>query len=203
VSTPPPATPVAPGHLLDLHGRCLDQSERLIASVRPEQAALPTPCTDYDVRSLVGHMIFAARRVAAAGARRPIATEATSIDELPAADWAAAFGSAASDARSAWGGEGALDGNIELPFGTFPAAVVVQIYTIEQGTHAWDLATAIGARQQLDEALGEAVLPLALSAIRPEYRGGPPMPFGPELEADPGARAYDRLAAFMGRRPGA
>jgi uncharacterized protein (TIGR03086 family) len=198
-----PTTPADADQLLDLHNRCLDQSHRLIAMVQPQQENLPTPCTEYDVRTLVDHMIFAARRVAAAGARLPIATEATGVDEVLASDWASAFATAASDARSAWSQPGALDGEIALPFGTFPAAMVVQIYTIEQATHAWDLATAVGAAAQLDAGVGDAVLPLAQAAIRPEYRSHSPMPFGPEVPSEPGASAYDRLAAFMGRHPGA
>src|SRR5665647_2057134 len=41
----------------------MDQAGDLIASVRLEQATLPTPCDDYDVNQLIGHMQAVLRRI--------------------------------------------------------------------------------------------------------------------------------------------
>ena len=38
-----------------------------IASVDPVQLGHPTPCTEFAVRDLLGHMVFVLRRVAAVG----------------------------------------------------------------------------------------------------------------------------------------
>ena len=187
-------------HIVDLLDRAFAQSERLIAGVRPEQGTLPTPCDLFDVRTLVGHMVFAAERVAGAGRRQALAAEGPAVAEAADAEAAAAFASAAAEALDAWRRPGALDGEIVLPFGTFPATVVARIYVLEQVTHAWDLASAIGAQAQLDQELAAAALPMAAEVIRPEYRGPEPMPFAAEVGVSLTASAADRLAAFMGRR---
>jgi uncharacterized protein (TIGR03086 family) len=177
-----------------------EHSRRVIGLATPEQSDLPTPCTLFDVGQLVGHMIFAAQRVGAAG-RRGDMSEQGEVPSLKPADWEPVFAEAADDALAAWSAPTALEGDIVLPFGTFPAAVVAKMYILEQATHAWDLATAIGAGDSLDDSLAESALPFAQEIVVAEFRGDEPMPFGAEVQPEPGARPYDRLAAFMGRRP--
>jgi uncharacterized protein (TIGR03086 family) len=178
-----------------------DQSAAVIGAVRPDQMALITPCERFDVRTLVGHLLFAARRIAAAGARSPLPEGGPAVTGLADDAWAGAFRSTAAEAMAAWGEPGALDGDIALPFGTFPAGVVAQIYAMEQAAHAWDLARATQSGVQLDQALAEAVLPLAEELVTPEVRGPDPLPFGPPVVAAAERSPADRLAAHLGRHP--
>ena len=41
----------------------LDQAGSLIAAVQPDQAHLPTPCDEYDVSQLIGHLQAVVRRI--------------------------------------------------------------------------------------------------------------------------------------------
>lgn len=199
-----PATAPSPSatELVDLLERTFDQSRRVIEAVRPEQASAATPCAAFDVRALVNHMLFAAERIGVAGRRQPVPDQGPAQADCPDDRWVPTFRRVAADAVSAWSAPRAFDGDIVLPFGTFPATTVATIYIVEQATHAGDLAQAVGARRLLDPALAEAALPLAVAVIRPEYRGDEPMPFGAEVTVADDAPAIDRLAAFMGRRPG-
>ena len=43
---------------LALRSRALDQTGAIVARVRPEQAAMPTPCRSWDVRALVNHVVY-------------------------------------------------------------------------------------------------------------------------------------------------
>src|SRR5256885_13190920 len=43
--------------VLELLERALNQTAAVIARIRPGQAALPTPCTDWDVEDLVRHLV--------------------------------------------------------------------------------------------------------------------------------------------------
>lgn len=208
--TPPAADQAAspsgapsPDVLLDLLQRTFDQSCRVIDSVGADQVGLPTPCPAFDVAALVGHMRFAAERIGGAGRRQELAEAPPEATAVPFGRWGADFTEVAAAALDAWRAPGAFDGDIVLPFGTFPAFVVAGIYVVEQATHAWDLARAVGAEGRLDQDLAEAVLPLAHMIISPDIRGDEPMPFGAEVAVDAAAAATDRLAGFMGRRPSA
>ena len=184
-----------------LLARALDQSADAIARVTPEQLALPTPCTAFDVRELVGHMLFAARRTALAGRRAEISQDGPAVVDAADDNRAEAFADTAADAVGAWEGPEALRGDIALPFGTFPAPVVAWIYTLEQVTHAWDLTVATGSAAPLDDELAEVVLAVGQDLVRPEFRGGEDMPFGPVVDVPADAPPYARLAGFLGRQP--
>jgi uncharacterized protein (TIGR03086 family) len=177
-----------------------EQSIHLVGAVAPDQFGDPTPCTDFDVRALIGHMAFAASRIAAAGRRTTVPDDGPAITGVSDSDWPDVFEKIARDAIEAWSDDAALDGEIELPFGSFPAAVVPMIYAQEQVTHGWDLAVATGQVPKLDPALAEAVLPLVQQFVPPDMRGGE-MPFGAIIEVPPTASVYDRLAGYLGRQP--
>lgn len=65
----------------------------VIAAVRPDQLALPTPCAAFDVRALVEHLLAVPRRVAQVGRGGPLTVpdRITGVDE---GDWARAWGDA-------------------------------------------------------------------------------------------------------------
>jgi uncharacterized protein (TIGR03086 family) len=192
------APPSDPRPLLE---RSFAQSAEVIRGVRSDQMTLPTPCESFDVRTLIGHMLFAARRIAAAGNRAPIPEDGPAVTGLADAAWIGAFEETAAAALAAWAVPGALEGDIVLPFGTFPAPVVGMLYVMEQVTHAWDLARATGSAVGLDQELAGAVLPLAEQLVTPDIRGPEPLPFGSLVEVPADAPAYDRLVAQLGRRP--
>jgi uncharacterized protein (TIGR03086 family) len=89
---------------------------------------------------------------------------------------------------------------LRLPFGEFPGTVLVSLATMEQFTHGWDLARAIGQSADLDPGLAAGLLSQARLAITDAYRGpdGQAL-FGPAREAPAGAGPADQLAAFLGR----
>ncbi len=176
-----------------------EQSIRLVEAVGPDQFGDPTPCTDFDVRTLIGHMAFAASRIAAAGRRAALPDDGPAITGVSDSDWPVVFENMARDAIEAWAGDAALEGEIELPFGTFAAAVVAMIYVQEQVTHGWDLAVATGQVAKLDPALAEAVLPVVQQMVPADGRGGD-MPFEAVVEVPTTASVYDRLAAYLGRQ---
>ena len=186
--------------LADL-SQVLDLAGSLIENVRPEQAALPTPCRSWDVRALVTHMVSGTRRfAAAAGGGRPDwdAPEADIGD-----DWAGAFRAGAAGLQAAWQRAGDLSEEIDLPIGRVPKSFVTNQQIADMLVHSWDLATATGQRPDFPAAACEAALAWARSAMRPEYRGdeASDKAFGPEVPVPGDAPVADRLAGFFGRHP--
>jgi uncharacterized protein (TIGR03086 family) len=187
----------AAGDPVELLDRALAQAGAVIAGVRPaEQAALPTPCSDWDVRALVNHLVQDVQQFtasAAGGSWQP--AEGDRIGD----DWVGAYREAADSLLEAWRRPGALDQTVRLPFGEFPASWRVGQQTADLAVHAWDLARATGQSTDLDPEVGRAALDWARENLRAEFRGDS---FGPEVAVADDAPLYDRLAGFFGRDPG-
>jgi uncharacterized protein (TIGR03086 family) len=164
----------------------------VLANVRADQLGLATPCASWDVRQLVEHVIEGARfRVVRLGgpAVEPDLTGALAAAHRAAVvDEVAAFAAAAPEAM------------VELPFGSIPVGVFVDIAAGDVLAHAWDLATATGQATDLAPELVEAVMARVAGVLSDRLRGPDgEAPFGARQEAPEGASAADRFAAFTGR----
>jgi uncharacterized protein (TIGR03086 family) len=186
---------------IDRLSRALDQTGAIISKVQPEQATLPTPCTAWDVRGLIDHLLqdllqFTARASGEARDRQ----EAGSIGD----DWTGAYREAADGLLAAWRAFGDLDRTVELPFGEVPATWILGQHIADVVVHGWDLAKATGQPTDLDPELGQFSLEWAKESLKPEFRGPEESgrSFGPEVPVAADAPVYDRLAGFFGRDPG-
>ncbi len=104
---------------IDRLSRALDQAGAIIAGVRPDQAALPTPCASWDVRTLVNHIVQDVRQFTA---RASGETWEQADADLIGDDWVGVFREAANGLLTAWRAEGALDRTVKLPFGEMPGS---------------------------------------------------------------------------------
>lgn len=172
-----------------LLSRALAQTAGLIDGVGVELAEQPTPCASWDVADLISHLLHDLRQftVRAEGGQPDWSQPFERVEE----DWLHAFEAGAEGLVAAWRAAG----------GAGPA---LEQQTAEFAAHAWDLARATGqSTEGLDHEVADAALAWARGALKPEFRGSEAEhhAFGPEVEAAPGAPAYDRLAAFFGRDP--
>lgn len=183
--------------LRPLLAHALDQTGALITGTAPEAAGAPTPCAEYDVAGLIGHLQGVVRRIGLVVAQRPLEPMAT---DWPIADRAAHWesGRAGTDAALA---AADLEARVKVPWGEVSVAQALGSYVSELAVHGWDLAAATGRVDQLDPALAEAALPAAVAKIPAEPRGGF-IPFGPVVPVPDDAPAYDRLLGWTGRDPG-
>jgi uncharacterized protein (TIGR03086 family) len=181
-------------------GRALDQTGRVIAGVKPDQAALPTPCQSWDVRALVNHIVHDVRGFvenAKGGAFRQ------GDDDVIGDKWIDAYGAAAADLLAAWEQPGATEGTITLPFGEFPTTWRVGQQIADLVVHAWDVATATDQSTDLEPELGQIALEWGRDNLKPSFRGDEASgrAFGLEVPVPDYAPLHDRLAGFFGRNP--
>jgi uncharacterized protein (TIGR03086 family) len=181
-----------------LFDRALDEFDRRVRAVGREQWNAPTPCTDWDVRTLVNHVvgeqlwappILAGQTVDEVGDR----FDGDVLGEDPARTCAAA----SADSRTAAHAPGAMDGTVHVSYGTVPAERYLAEMTLDATVHAWDLARAVGADEQLDETLvgvGLAIVEPNLELLAASGLFGEPVSV-PE-DSDPQVR----LLALLGRR---
>ncbi|MEO6712057.1 MAG: TIGR03086 family metal-binding protein [Mycobacteriales bacterium] len=172
--------------LLALQRGALAEVQRLVDGVRPDQLDEQTPCEDWDVRTLLGHLVAGNARFTAAPTGGSLMGMGDEV--APGAD-SAAYASSASQVIDAWSAPAAFEQE--------HASMNVTVQLIECALHGWDLARATSQTAAFDDRLFDVVEPFAhqmMTAERP-----PGMGFGPEREAPVDASRLDRLAAFYGR----
>lgn len=192
-----PTTTDAVPDLRPMLARAMDQAGRLIDGTDPAQGSLPTPCDDFDVATLIGHLLGVVRRIGVVLDGRPF-YEAPSL--LESTDWSADWASG----RAATEQIIAVDSNqtrvVTVPWGEVTGGAALATYVGELGVHAWDLAVATGRTDQLDDELATAALAPYQQKVPAEPRGGQ-IPFGPVVPVPDDADPYARLVAWTGRDP--
>jgi uncharacterized protein (TIGR03086 family) len=183
----------SPGGLMDVHTQ-LDELGPLLAGVvggiTPDQLDNRTPCTGFDVRGVLEHMIGGAAAFAA-GFRG----EESATPDL--ADPLAAFGPALTELAGSITGPGALERTIHAPFGEVPGETFARFVVLDGLVHGWDLATATGQAYEPTDALVADVEAFARDALAPLRDGDT---FADAVEPADSATPIERLAAFTGRR---
>jgi uncharacterized protein (TIGR03086 family) len=171
-----------------------------VAGVTPAQLDHPTPCTEFDVRALLGHLVAVFHRIASVASGVPAVGHVPPVTGVPDDGWGEAARAALQDVEAAWSDPAVLRREMRLPFGTLPGAATLASYTGEISTHTWDLAAATGQSPAWDEP----VLTGALRAVRgklPTAERPPGVPFADAVPVPDDASAIDRLVAWQGRDP--
>ncbi|MFW5419909.1 TIGR03086 family protein [Nocardiopsis sp. CNT-189] len=180
--------------------RALDQTGRQVAAVRPGELGGRTPCSDYDVRALLGHVLSVLHKLARAGAGGDAREVPDVVAGIADDGWASAFARARGEVEEVWADDERLDRMTELPWATLPGRDVLEAYTHEFTAHSWDLAHATGRLAGLDPDLAARALEAFPKFAPPEERSGQG-PFSPAVPVPDDADVYTRLAAYLGRRP--
>ena len=173
----------------------LDKTAGIVAGVRADQLGDPTPCTEFTVERLRGHIVGWMQAFAAAASGEP---SSAGPEDYAGTDPAADFRAAAAKAVAAFG-ELPGDAPVSVMGGSTPAGVVVTMMTGEYLAHGWDLAAATDQRVPFDDEDATAAMALS-SMLLPEYRG-PGKPFGEIVPTAPDATPLEKFLGFSGRDP--
>ncbi|MFD7601083.1 TIGR03086 family metal-binding protein [Streptomyces mirabilis] len=184
-----------------LYTRATEQIAALVATVRPEQLAGPTPCAEFDVRTLLSHMAGGTRRIAVVGAGGDGMAVRPFLDGVEDNRWSAAYEEVRTEVRKSWADDARLDALVTVPWGEAPGRIALSGYVMEAVTHTWDLSESLGRPLVLDPELAEFALGIARRVLPDERRDDEELPFDSAVPAPEGADAYGRLAAYLGRRP--
>ena len=188
--------------LYDAFDRAIASTAAIVKTVRPDQAATSTPCTEWDVRDLLNHVIgtlwLSNALLSDRAPRYPMAPGSLPGTDLAGEDPAPAYAEASAAALTAAHAGDALTRVHATPLGDMPGPALAGFTTMDILVHGWDLAKATGQPTTLDDALAAHALAFAEQGITPGSRApriGPPLP----VAAD--APLTDRLVAFLGRQP--
>lgn len=155
----------------------------------------PTPCSDFTVAGVLGHMTGLAGNFAPMFRGEPPPSDEDRTTTQGGA--VERFDAAMAELLEAVQSPGALERTIETPGGPMPGAVFARLVAFDGAVHGWDLASSTGQPWQLPDGLVAEVDEFARQAITPEMRDGEA--FAEEQQARDGASAMERLVSFSGR----
>jgi uncharacterized protein (TIGR03086 family) len=176
--------------------RAVDQTGKVVANLGYGQLGLSTPCSEWNVRGLINHLISSLYMFSQAAMGAKFNLEEFGVDRVRY-DPAVSYGQEAAKLKIALGRAGVLEQEWQLSFGETPGWLAVDIAIIEFVTHGWDLAMATNSKVELDPELAEVALANAQELI--SQFGRQEGVFGPEIATPADADAHGRLATYLGR----
>ncbi len=187
--------------LVEVHGRCGRRLAELVAGVGSDQWHKHTPCSEWDVRTLVHHLLYEQHWVA------PL-LEGMTIEQVgdrfegdllgdDTSTWPRLFASAVREAHDAVAQPGVLQRTVHLSFGDVPGQEYVMEVTSDLAIHAWDLARATGQDDTLDRGAVALLLPWTDANV--DMWAGSGL-FEARIDVGPEAPDDVRLLGLVGRQ---
>ena len=174
----------------------LDIAHGVIAGVPADKWTAPSPCTEWDARGVLNHLIGGVKMVAVCVPGGTIDHAALGGD-LGGSDPAGTFRVIADDAVAAFRNDPSVLGRpVKMPFGEMPGGMVIGLFTNDAFVHAWDLARATGQSTDLDPQFAQGVMAAVRGFVTDDFRK--PGFFDAEKPAPAGATAADQVAACSG-----
>lgn len=167
----------------------LDVLREALGAIGDSQLGCQTPCRDYDVAALAGHLVDSVTRISAA---------AGVVVPAPVGAPLARVADAGRDAVAGWRRRG-VDGDVTFAGRMLPARNLLGVIALEFVVHGWDFATAVGNELPVPEDLADDLLRLAHRTITAESRHN--AGFDAPVAIGDDASVLDRLLAYTGRDP--
>lgn len=174
------------------YGRIAAGFDDRVARLGGDAWTAPTPCTEWDSRALLTHVVEVHRGMGAmldGGVPEPVTADT---------DLVAAWRSARARIESAMADDSGAAKVVDTQrFGTMPFAVVVGgLLCTDTIVHTWDLSRATGQDERLDPA-GVAHAFATLRSFGDGIRA--PGAFGPAAPPPPGADEQAEFLCYCGR----
>lgn len=188
----------------------------LAGRIESKSMSASTPCDDFDVRDMLGHIAAMLGRTAALGQGTDPFEVSGIITGVADDRWVAELQRRAGEVHLAWEDDTKLETLYTLPWATMPGFAVLALYTNELLVHSWDAATGARVPFEVDSETAEVTLEAMLLGLPAEGRREsfeevfatmPPeerpdaYPFGDAVTVPADAPALHRLVAHNGRTP--
>jgi len=175
------------------------EAARVVGNVPHNALDAPTPCGDWDLRTLLNHTILwtsysAERRAHGESVAEDLMNKDFTADPGFREDYARQI----SKAVQAWSAPEAWAGTRNVMGDATPAADVGAMLLMETALHGWDVARATGQEFTTDEQTARALEDIvqAQAELFRKYQG-----FADALEPAPDATAFERALTLSGRDP--
>jgi uncharacterized protein (TIGR03086 family) len=170
----------------------------LMAATQPRQLGDPTPCADFNVRDLMGHLLGTAHRGLGTAERVPTRDIPHVVTEVPDDKLAARYATLATSIRHAWSQLAASD-QVTAPWGPCTSWEAARGFTVETVTHGWDLAVATAQPCDAPAGIADRCLTYATAVIPGRLRG---VMYDAPIVGNGSRSATERLAHLLGHKRG-
>lgn len=151
--------------LAEVHAEALAACRATVAGIGEDQWDRPTPCTEWNVRELVGHVVAGNWWAAELGAGHTIADVGDRLDgDVLGNDPLGAYDASAAAAGDVFRAPGAMDRPCAVSYGPVPGSVYCGHRLIDVLIHGWDVAAATTQSTRLDPRL----VAVCLDVVRPQ-----------------------------------
>ena len=186
------------GGAIEMYRRSVEEFGQRVMAIGPEDWGRPTPCSDWNVRELLRHLVYEELWAPPLLEGKTIADVGDRFEgDILGADPPAAWKEAAAGAVAA-GSADVLDRTVHLSFGDVPGRDYLGQMTADHVIHAWDLARGIGGDDRLDSELARFVYDF-LAPQADMWRGAGV--FGPAVPVPDDADVQSKLLGLTGRTP--
>jgi uncharacterized protein (TIGR03086 family) len=183
-------------NLREMHRRAIDVTGQLVGDARAEDMARATPCTGWNLRQLLAHMIGQNHGFADAVEVPEVSVAAFEGRDPVAGAWPRSAARVTEAFQAA-----DLDLAVLLPelsaHQRFPVATVIGFHLLDTVVHGWDVAVALGRTHRPDDDLLAATLAQARLVPDGAARLTPGASFGPVLATD--GDDWAQTLALLGR----
>jgi uncharacterized protein (TIGR03086 family) len=170
-----------------------------VHTVKPDDWTNATPCSEWDVRALVNHVVNELLWAPPLVEGQTIEQVGDRFDgDVLGSDPAAATDAAVDGARAAFAEDGALERTVHLSFGDYAGDHYCWQLISDVLVHTWDLARGIGGDDRMDQALAEKVYDF-LGPLLAQMSGTPY--FAAPVKVGDDASPQEVLLAASGRQP--
>jgi uncharacterized protein (TIGR03086 family) len=170
-----------------------------VGGTRQDQLTSTTPCPDWDVRTLLNHIIlwtaYSAEQRARGGS---VAEELMSKDFAANPDFAEDYKAQLDRALTAWEDPEAWQRDLGVMGSPTKANDIAAMLVAEMALHGWDLAKATGQEYRCNDTVAADLIQTveAQGEIFRQYKG-----FGDEIEVPGDAPVFHRALGLSGRDP--
>jgi uncharacterized protein (TIGR03086 family) len=160
----------------------------------------PTPCRDFDLRSLVNHFVGTTHALARLGRGEELdPTDPYGAKNDPAqGDWRSELDHGVRELAEAWGRPESWEGSIDMGGSAMPAVMIGEMAMAELVLHGWDLARATGQSLTIPD---EEAAELRRSIEETGELGRQMGAYGPVVEVAAAATELERALGASGRDP--
>jgi uncharacterized protein (TIGR03086 family) len=185
---------------LTAHEHGVELAIRTTAAIPAAAWGNPTPCTEWDVRDVVNHMVADSLWVPDLVAGRTIEEVGDAYAGDVLADEPAHRAEQAHRAsQAAFEQPGALERTVHLSFGDVPGEVLCHQRATDLIVHSWDLARGAGIEVDVADEVASYLESWNRPWFTPEVREMGVA--GPEVPVPAEAPGMDRLLGLLGRQP--